>query len=132
MSAVASSPNFTCSFMALQKNVGAGKTYTPGWAPGVLVGTDSGHGGRPRPDQADFLFFLSSSTSVNSASTTSSFLPPAASPPGAAPPGPPGPAAPSCDCLYMASPSFIEACASALVLAVIAAASSPFKASLRS
>src|SRR4029077_6547656 len=45
------------------------------------------------PAQADFLFFLSSSTSVNSASTTSSFGAPGcgpASPPGA--PGPPGPA----------------------------------------
>src|SRR5262245_41103043 len=74
--------------------------------------------------QADFLFFLSSSTSVNSASTTSSFL--AAPSPGAAPPGLPPPAAPppapSCACLYIASPSFIEACASVLVLAVIAAA----------
>src|ERR1700733_9995127 len=57
-------------------------------------------------DHADFLFFLSSSTSVNSASTTSSGLAP---PPGA-PPGPPGPpgAAPSV-CLYTASPNFIEA-----------------------
>jgi hypothetical protein len=35
-------------------------------------------------------------------------------------------------CLYMASPSFIEACASALVLAWMAAESSPLSASLRS
>src|SRR5260370_18337859 len=73
----------------------------------------------PRRRQADFLFFLSSSTSVNSASTTSSALP-EPSPPRAAPPGSPSAAAPSWACLYMASPSFIAACASALVLAVIA------------
>src|SRR6266404_320327 len=85
----------------------------------------------PRRRQADFLFFLSSSTSVNSASTTSSALP-EPSPPRAAPPGSPSAAAPSWACLYMASPSFIEACASALVLAVIAAASLPLSASLRS
>src|SRR2546423_3033835 len=78
------------------------------------------HGGphRVAPRQADFLFFLSSSTSVNSASTTSSFLPEAS---------PPAPA-----CLYIASPSFMDACASALVLAVIASASVPLRASLRS
>src|SRR5262249_30234096 len=77
--------------------------------------------------QADFLFFLSSSTSVNSASTTSSFLaaPSPLEPPPLAPP-------PSCACLYIASPSFIEACASALVLVVIASASLPLSASLRS
>src|SRR5258708_12662309 len=66
-----------------------------------------------------FLLFLSSSTSVNSASTTSSlaasFL-----------------ASASACCLYMASPSFIEACASVFVLALIASASSPFSASFRS
>src|SRR6266849_6702582 len=49
--------------------------------------------------QADFLLFLSSSTSVNSASTTSSFAASLA-------------ASLSACCLYMASPSFIEACAS--------------------
>src|SRR3569832_77757 len=78
---------------------------------------------RPHHDplgvQADFLLFLSSSTSVNSASTTSSlaasFL-----------------ASASACCWYMASPSFIEACASVWVLALIASASSPFSASLRS
>src|SRR5262249_3575851 len=76
------------------------------------------HGGPHRSalHQADFLFFLSSSTSVNSASTTSSFLPEASAP------------APAC--LYIASPSFMEACASALVLAVIASASEPFAAAL--
>jgi len=42
----------------------------------------------PRRDQADFLFFLSSSTSVNSASTTSSFLVSAPAPP--EPPSPRG------------------------------------------
>src|ERR1700688_168164 len=73
-------------------------------------------------DQADFLFFLSSSTSVNSASTTLSFL--------GSPPGPSDGC--SAVCLYIASPSFIAACCSVPVLAVIAAASSPFKASLRS
>src|SRR5262245_66372745 len=78
------------------------------------------HGGPHRSalHQADFLFFLSSSTSVNSASTTSSFLPEASSP------------APAC--LYIASPSFIEACSSALVLALIASGSVPLSASLRS
>src|SRR5258705_6025652 len=54
-----------------------------------------------QPAYADFLLFLSSSTSVNSASTTSSlaasFL-----------------ASASACCLYMASPSFIEACATVL------------------
>src|SRR5262252_5865442 len=56
--------------------------------------------------QADFLF-LSSSTSVNSASTTSSFAPDLA-------------ASPSACCLYIASPSFIETWASVLDLALIA------------
>src|SRR5262245_27208414 len=115
---------------------GASKKMHPrGWPRGC--GLESTAASRPLSlRQADFLFFLSSSTSVNSASTTSSFLPPGPWPP-AAPPGPPGPpgppaAASSCACLYIASPSFIEACASALVLAVIASASVPFKASLRS
>src|SRR6516225_6429470 len=75
-----------------------------------------GHGGLR--SYADFLF-LSSSTSVNSASTTSSLAAPFA-------------ASPSACCLYIASPSFIEACASVLVLALIASASSPFSASFRS
>src|SRR5439155_2584113 len=97
--------------------------------PGVLTWIEHRHGQAPARHQADFLFFLSSSTSVNSASPTSSFLPPEASAP---PPGPPAAAPLSCACLYIASPSFIEACARALVLAVIAPASSPFKASLRS
>src|SRR5215469_17316687 len=63
----------------------------------------------PDWDQADFLFFLSSSTSVNSASTTSSLglLLGASPPPGAAPPW---------AWAYIASPSFIEACANVLVL----------------
>src|SRR6185369_3915379 len=78
---------------------------------------DEGHDRKPA--YADFLLFLSSSTSVNSASTTSSwaasFL-----------------ASASACCLYIASPSFIEACATVLVLALIASASSPFRASLRS
>src|SRR6185369_8583707 len=80
------------------------------------------HGGPHRGalPQADFLFFLSSSTSVNSASTTSSFLPEASA------------SAPAPACLYIASPSFMEACASALVLAVIASASEPLRDSLRS
>src|SRR6476646_5117225 len=68
---------------------------------------------------ADFLLFLSSSTSVNSASTTSSLAASLA-------------ASLSACCLYMASPSFIEACASVLVLVLIASASSPFSASFRS
>src|SRR3954452_8267586 len=85
----------------------------------------------PTGDYADFLLFLSSSTSVNSASTTSSFLP-------SAPvalslvSGPGAPSAPACCALYIASPSFIEACASVLLLALIASASSPLSASLRS
>src|SRR5262249_19958405 len=72
------------------------------------------HGGPHRSAlrQADFLFFLSSSTSVNSASTTSSFLPEASAP------------APAC-CLYIASPSFMEACASVLVLAGVGLALEP-------
>src|SRR5262247_3829318 len=80
---------------------------------------------QPRCHHADFLFFLSSSTSVNSASTTSSLgpLPALADSPSA-----PCPSA----CLYIASPSFIEAWPSALVLALMASASSPFTASLRS
>ena len=47
-----------------------------------------------KPAYADFLLFLSSSTSVNSASTTSSFgAPPVEAPPSApGAPGPPGPA----------------------------------------
>src|ERR1700733_8349591 len=69
--------------------------------------------------QADFLLFLSSSTSVNSASTTSSFAASLA-------------ASLSACCLYIASPSFIEACASVLLLALIASASSPFSASFKS
>src|SRR5207237_4245058 len=68
---------------------------------------------------ADFLLFLSSSTSVNSASTTSSLAASLA-------------ASASACCLYMASPSFIEVWASVLVLALIASASSPFSASFRS
>src|SRR5262245_60383546 len=85
--------------------------------------------GPPVPRQADFLFFLSSSTSVNSASTTSSLawlLAP--SPPAPAPSPPP----PPCAWAYIASPSFIEACASALVFWRMASASSPFTASRRS
>src|SRR6202162_1030136 len=81
----------------------------------------------PGRRQADFLFFLSSSTSVISASTTSSLVSLlAASGPA------PGPAAPAWAWAYIASPSFIEACASALVLARIASASSPLTASRRS
>src|SRR6202521_3041130 len=82
------------------------------------------------PGQADFLFFLSSSTSVNSASTTSSFLPPA-SPPGVPAPGPCGPA-PACWAWYMASPSFMDAWASVWVFAWMASGSSPLAASFRS
>src|SRR5262245_4151851 len=83
------------------------------------------------PAHADFLFFLSSSTSVHSASTTSSFGPP---PPAApAPPSGPWPPAAFCSaCLYIASPSFIDACIKVLVLDLMASASLPFKASLRS
>src|SRR5579871_988203 len=67
--------------------------------------------GRTVPYAAPF-FLSSSSTSENSASTTlSSFF---ASPPPA--PGWPSPLCPcACCALYMASPSFIEACASACV-----------------
>src|SRR5690242_21845400 len=54
-------------------------------------------------------FFLSSSTSVNSASTTSSLAASFAASRAAS--------ASAC-CLYIASPSFIEACASVLVLAL--------------
>ena len=57
---------------------------------------------------------------------TSSFL--ASAPP--ALPSPPGGCSPAC--LYIASPSFMEACASVLALAVIASASLPLSASLRS
>src|SRR6516164_4128706 len=126
MSAAASSCGLACSLMMVPK------TCTPGFGPEGAV-SNQARAWQVRSDQADFLFFLSSSTSVNSASTTSSFLPDPSSPP-APPDGPPGPpaAACSCACLYMASPSFIEAWASALVLAVMASASSPFKASLRS
>src|SRR5262245_53755334 len=98
------------------------KNGTPERRPGVTVDHRMAHGDRLGRGQADFLFFLSSSTSVNSASTTSSFFLPESAPP----------AAPSCACLYMASPSFIDACASVLVLAVITAGSSPLSASLRS
>src|SRR5256885_5417704 len=87
-------------------------------------GDDLDHGDEHRTDPyrksyADFLLFLSSSTSVNSASTTSSLAASLA-------------ASLSACCLYIASPSFIETCASAVVLALIASASSPFSASLRS
>src|ERR1700738_746581 len=117
MSAAASSPALCCSSMFGQKRC-LDKDTPPVLPPGVLVGMRPASPSADPRRQADFLFFLSSSTSVNSASTTSSFLPPELSPPGAAPPGPSGPpAAPSCACLYIASPSFIEACASALVLA---------------
>src|ERR1700710_3017211 len=87
-------------------------------------GDDLDHGEEHRTDPyvksyADFLLFLSSSTSVNSASTTSSFAASLA-------------ASLSACCLYIASPSFIEACATALVLVLMASASSPFSASFKS
>src|ERR1700689_1615964 len=94
------------------------KIRTPVWRAGVLI-CRLVAASNDRPDQADFLFFLSSSTSVNSASTTSSFL---LSPP---PSGPPPPGCCSADCLYIASPSFIDACASVLVLAEMASPSLP-------
>src|SRR5262249_22278265 len=72
--------------------------------------------------KADLLFCWSSSTSVNSASTTSSLAPPAG----------PSPLAPPSCALYMASPSFMDTCARVFDLALIAAASSPLRASLRS
>src|SRR5207244_7234419 len=72
----------------------------PRFAPGVPNLVRRRHG-KPASDHADFLFFLSSSTSVNSASPTSSFLPPVPSPPSAPPPAAPV----SCACLYIASPS---------------------------
>src|SRR5579885_173492 len=75
-------------------------------------------------NQADF--FLSS-TSVNSASTTSSFFSPEAAPPVSPPDWPPG-----CWAWYIASPSFIETCASDCAFAWMAEMSSPFSASFRS
>src|SRR5215207_2222405 len=91
---------------------------------------DEGHDRKPA--YADFLLFLSSSTSVNSASTTSSFLPSAPVALSGSPPGAPASPPPPCCALYIASPSFIEACASVLVFDLMASASSPLSASLRS
>src|SRR5574337_1592004 len=82
---------------------------------------------RPLKRAAGFLFayfFLSSSTSRNSASITSSL----ACPPPPLAPAPASPAALACCALYMASPSFICACMRSLVLALIASMSSPCKA----
>src|SRR5262249_46801934 len=63
-------------------------------APGLAVWASVCHRRPPGRRQADFLFFLSSSTSVNSASTTSSFCSPLgpSEPVPAAPPPPPPPA----------------------------------------
>src|SRR5579883_3592045 len=59
-------------------------TCTPAFHSGVLH-CNAATASPASPAQADFLFFLSSSTSVNSASTTCSFCP---SPPEPAPPPP--------------------------------------------
>src|SRR5690606_12461530 len=104
---------------------------TPAYAAaraGVLSGRDvfgpeaggrdcPGAGPPAAPGQAD-RFFLSSSTSSNSASTTPSSAPgPPVGPPAGPPVGPPASPPSPCWALYMASPSFIDAWASASVLA---------------
>src|SRR5262245_58266788 len=72
--------------------------------------------------------FLLSSTSENSASTTLSSFGGASPEPA---PGPPWPSPPPCCALYIASPSFIEACASVFVFDLMSSTSSDLIADLR-